>query len=69
MALDTLAVAIALAMERDEEWSLLPLLALQRFGYRQILYYVAVKSIFSAAAGNRVGWGKLERKGSVSVTD
>jgi peptidoglycan-N-acetylglucosamine deacetylase len=66
MALDTAAVAIALAMERDEEWRLLPLLALQRFGYRQILYYVAVKSIFSAAAGTRVGWGKLERKGSVS---
>jgi peptidoglycan-N-acetylglucosamine deacetylase len=69
MALDTAAVAIALAMEKDEEWSLLPLLALQRFGYRQILYYVAVKSIFSAAAGTRVGWGKLERKGSVSAPE
>ena len=66
MALDTAAVAISLAMEKAEQWSLLPLLALQRFGYRQILYYVAVKSIFSAAAGARVGWGKLERKGSVS---
>ncbi len=69
MALDTAAVAIAFAMEKDEEWGLLPLLALQRFGYRQILYYVAIKSVFSATAGVRVGWGKLERKGSVSSPD
>lgn len=66
MALDTAAVAIALAMEKREEWSLLPLLALQRFGYRQMLYYVVIKSVFSATAGVRVGWGKLERKGTVS---
>ena len=66
MALDTVVVAIALAMEKQEEWSLLPLLALQRFGYRQLLYYVVIKSVFSAAAGGRVGWGKLERKGTVS---
>ena len=66
IALDTAAVAIALAMERQEQWQLLPLLALQRFGYRQILYYVAVKSMVSAIAGTRVGWGKLERRGSVT---
>ena len=66
MALDTAAVAIAFAMEKQEEWSLLPLLALQRFGYRQMLYYVVVKSVFSATSGVRVGWGKLERKGTVS---
>jgi hypothetical protein len=66
MALDTVTVAIAFAMEKQEEWSLLPLLALQRFGYRQLLYYVVIKSVFSAAAGGRVGWGKLERKGTAS---
>jgi cellulose synthase/poly-beta-1,6-N-acetylglucosamine synthase-like glycosyltransferase/peptidoglycan/xylan/chitin deacetylase (PgdA/CDA1 family)/spore germination protein YaaH len=66
MALDTAAVAIAFAMEKREEWGLLPLIAVQRFGYRQILYYVVLKSVFSAAGGARVGWGKLERKGSVS---
>ena len=66
MALDTVVVAIALAMEKQEEWGLLPLLALQRFGYRQLLYYVVIKSVFSAAAGGQVGWGKLERKGTVS---
>jgi len=66
MTVDTVAVAIALAMEKQEEWSLLPLLALQRFGYRQLLYYVVIKSVFSATRGNRVGWGDQERKGTVS---
>ena len=66
MALDTAAVAVAFAMEKQEQWSLLLLLALQRFGYRQILYYVVLKSVFSAATGTLVGWGKLERKGTVS---
>lgn len=66
MAVDTVAVAIAFAMEKGEQWSLLLLLALQRFGYRQILYYVVLKSVFSAGAGALVGWGKLERKGTVS---
>ncbi|PTU30945.1 polysaccharide deacetylase family protein [Stenotrophobium rhamnosiphilum] len=66
MALDTATVAIAFAMEKREEWGLLLLVALQRFGYRQILYYVVLKSIFSAGAGALVGWGKLERKGTVT---
>ncbi len=66
MVLDTATVAVAFAMEKREEWGLLFLVALQRFGYRQILYYVVLKSVFSAGAGALVGWGKLERKGTVS---
>ncbi|TXH04975.1 MAG: glycosyltransferase [Nevskiaceae bacterium] len=66
MALDVAVVAVAFAMEKREEWGLLPLIAAQRFGYRQLLYYVVVKSLFSATGGTRVGWGKLERKGSVT---
>ena len=69
MAIDTAAVALAFAMEKHEKWSLLLLLTLQRFGYRQILYYVVLKSVVSAAAGTLVGWGKLERKGTVSSPD
>ena len=67
MACDTAAVALAFAMERGEKWGLLLLLALQRFGYRQILYWVVLKSVFSAGAGALVGWGKLERKGTVTA--
>lgn len=69
MVLDTATVAVAFAMEKREEWGLLLLVALQRFGYRQILYYVVLKSVFSAGAGALVGWGKLERKGTVSNPD
>jgi hypothetical protein len=32
----------------------------QRFGYRQLMYYVVVKSLDAALHGVRVGWGKLE---------
>jgi peptidoglycan-N-acetylglucosamine deacetylase len=42
-------------------------LGFQRVGYRQILYYVVVKSVVTAALGPLVGWGKLDRKATVSV--
>jgi hypothetical protein len=38
---------------------------LQRFGYRQLMYYVVVRSIAVALRGPFVGWGKLERHGTV----
>ena len=40
-------------------------LMLQRFGYRQIMYYVVLRSIAAALRGPFVGWGKLERHGTV----
>jgi hypothetical protein len=40
---------------------------LQRFGYRQLLYYVLSKSVASAAKGHFVGWGKLDRKATLVV--
>ncbi len=52
-------------LERREEWSLLIWLPLQRFWYRQLMYYVAVKSTLIAIRGQAVGWGKLERKATV----
>jgi hypothetical protein len=54
-------------MERRENWNLLWWLPLQRFGYRQIMYYVVVRSIITAIRGPSVGWGKLERTGTVNV--
>lgn len=51
---------------REKRFPALRLL-LQRFGYRQLLYAVVVKAVFSALAGPRVGWGKLERSGQVTV--
>jgi len=32
-----------------------------------LMYYVVMKSIASAIQGARVGWGRLERRGSVAT--
>ncbi len=42
-------------------------LFLQRFSYRQIMYGVVYKSILRALGGNRQGWGKLDRRGTVNL--
>ena len=52
-------------MEKREEKKLLGWLLIQRFGYRQVMYWVMVKSVISAVRGALVGWGKLERKATV----
>jgi hypothetical protein len=67
LTVDWPAAAYAFVLERCERWSLLWWLFLQRFGYRQVMYYVMVKSVFTAARGALVGWGKLERKATVEV--
>ena len=67
LAADWLAAAFAFALERRERWRLLWWLFLQRFGYRQVMYYVMVKSVAAAARGALVGWGKLERKATVGA--
>jgi peptidoglycan-N-acetylglucosamine deacetylase len=65
MAVDLLAALYGFLMERRENWSLLWWLMLQRFGYRQLMYYVVVQSLSTAARGAFVTWGKLERTGTV----
>jgi peptidoglycan-N-acetylglucosamine deacetylase len=67
VVVDLLAAVFGFLMEKGEDWSLLWWLMLQRFGYRQIMYYVVVRSIFTALRGPFVGWGKLERTGTVTV--
>jgi cellulose synthase/poly-beta-1,6-N-acetylglucosamine synthase-like glycosyltransferase/peptidoglycan/xylan/chitin deacetylase (PgdA/CDA1 family) len=42
-------------------------LLMQRFGYRQLLYAVVVRALFSALSGPRVQWGKLERSGQFTA--
>ena len=64
---DLTAAVFGFLMERNERWSLLLWLVLQRFGYRQLMYYVVVRSISTAIRGPFVGWGKLERTGTVKV--
>jgi cellulose synthase/poly-beta-1,6-N-acetylglucosamine synthase-like glycosyltransferase/peptidoglycan/xylan/chitin deacetylase (PgdA/CDA1 family)/spore germination protein YaaH len=64
-AIDILAGIVAFGLEANERWRLLWLMLPQRFGYRQIMYYVVIKAITSALRGPSVGWGKLERSGRV----
>ena len=66
LILDLGSAALALAMEQREKWSLLPGLVLQRFGYRQFMYWIVLKAMVTAAVGPLVGWGKLERKSTVT---
>ncbi|MBK8507200.1 MAG: glycosyltransferase [Candidatus Competibacter sp.] len=67
VTVDYLAAVLAFALERRESWSLLVWLFWQRFFYRQLMYYVAIKSALSSLRGVLVGWGKLERKATVSA--
>lgn len=69
MTVDLLAGVLAFAMEKKERWSLLWWLVLQRFGYRQLMYYVVVRSVWTAIRGPSVGWGKQERKATVNAGD
>ncbi len=67
MAVDLIAATLAFLIEKKEDRWLLLWLVLQRFGYRQIMYYVVVKSVLKALQGRLVGWGKLERKATVTA--
>ena len=59
--------AMAMSIDRQTRmWHLLPLIFLQRFCYRQLLYIVAIRSLGAAIKGQMVGWGKLMRTGRVA---
>ena len=51
MVVDLAAALIGFLMEQREDWTLLWWLVLQRFGYRQLMYYVVVRSIVTAIKG------------------
>ena len=67
LAIDWLSAGFAFLLERRERWSLLWWLFLQRFCYRQVMYYVMIKSVAMAIRGPVVGWGKLERKATAAA--
>jgi cellulose synthase/poly-beta-1,6-N-acetylglucosamine synthase-like glycosyltransferase/spore germination protein YaaH/peptidoglycan/xylan/chitin deacetylase (PgdA/CDA1 family) len=64
---DLSAAALGMALERRAPWADLPWIPVQRFGYRQLMYYVVVKAVITAVRGPRVGWGKLERHATAAV--
>ena len=40
----------------------------QRFGYRQVMYYVVIKAVIQALRGPRVGWSSIARSGEVQTS-
>jgi len=66
LVVDFITSAIAFIFERKEDWTLLFWMFLQRFFYRQLMYYVAIKVALAAIKGKMVRWGKLERKATVA---
>jgi len=63
-AVELLGAWVAFRLDREDK-KLLVWLLFQRFVYRQLMYYVIVKSLVFAVRGSVVGWGKFERKGTV----
>ena len=64
LAIDLLLAVLACALEGvplHRAWIIVPM----RFAYRWLLAWVVWKSIVRALRGALVGWGKLERTGSV----
>ncbi|MFL6214134.1 MAG: polysaccharide deacetylase family protein [Blastocatellia bacterium] len=68
MTMEFLSAALAFVLEFKENRRLLVWLFLQRFFYRQLMYYVAIKSTFASLRGIAVGWNKLERKATVKAS-
>jgi cellulose synthase/poly-beta-1,6-N-acetylglucosamine synthase-like glycosyltransferase/peptidoglycan/xylan/chitin deacetylase (PgdA/CDA1 family)/spore germination protein YaaH len=68
-AIDLTAGLIAMALERRENWRLMLWLIPQRFGYRQIMYYVVIKAVVQALRGPRVGWSSIQRSGRVQFAE
>ncbi|MEP7162773.1 MAG: polysaccharide deacetylase family protein [Candidatus Moraniibacteriota bacterium] len=67
LAIDFFTALVPFLLERKERWSLLLWLPLQRFFYRQLLYYVALKALFTAVIGKLTHWGKFERKATAKI--
>ena len=47
----------------DNLWVVL----IQRFCYRQFMYFVTLRALFSAIKGDRQRWNKLDRRASVGI--
>ncbi len=67
VTVDLVAGWIAYRLEPTRQKFPAGLMLAQRFFYRQLMYGVVIRSISAAARGKVVGWGKLERTGTVAA--
>jgi cellulose synthase/poly-beta-1,6-N-acetylglucosamine synthase-like glycosyltransferase len=66
LAFDFGSALLAFSFEKEKLhklWLILP----QRIIYRQLMYWVLIKSIISAIRGTLVGWGILKRTGKTKI--
>src|SRR5262245_45145448 len=66
LLIDWIGSLLAFFLESDEQAELTLLVAMQRFIYRQVMYGVVIRAFIAAAHGGLVGWGKLDRKATVT---
>jgi peptidoglycan-N-acetylglucosamine deacetylase len=65
LAMDICGSLLAFTLDhKPMRW--LSLLLVQRFSYRQIMYYVCFKAMIAAVRGARHGWRKLDRTGALA---
>ncbi len=60
MVIDLMTCVIAFALEKNEDWTLLAPLLIQRFYYRQMMYVVLFRALKEAVSGRPVGWRVVE---------
>ncbi len=60
LLIDVFTCVVAFALEKDEDWTLLVPVLLQRFYYRQMMYVVLFRSVREAVRGRPVGWRGVE---------
>ena len=64
---DVAGAALAFAFEKEDYKKLLWMIP-QRLIYRQLMYYILIKSFNKALKGEMQGWGILKRTGNVTVS-
>jgi cellulose synthase/poly-beta-1,6-N-acetylglucosamine synthase-like glycosyltransferase/peptidoglycan/xylan/chitin deacetylase (PgdA/CDA1 family)/spore germination protein YaaH len=60
MLIDLFTCVVAFSLEKDEDWTLLAPLIIQRFYYRQMMYVVLFRAVREAVRGRPVGWRGVE---------
>jgi peptidoglycan-N-acetylglucosamine deacetylase len=63
---DVFGAALAFAFEKEDPRKLLWMIP-QRLIYRQLMYYILIRSLRRAIKGQGQGWGRLKRTGNVKV--
>jgi len=66
--LDFIASFVAIRLDEEDPKQVFWLFW-QRFFYREFLYYIIIRALLAALQGGIVGWGKLQRKATVSMPE